>query len=209
MLGLSRPVVVTAALSWCALAAFGVRALYAYSTDAGAQLDAPALWPTTTLPHAQGRAELVMFVHPECPCSRASISELVDVVRAVPTTTELVVAFVDGSSAPPFGGAARSGEAGPFADEDRGALWDAVGAIPGIHRVVDRGGAEAQRFGARTSGHVVVYDAAGALRFQGGITGSRGHVGDNVGHRDVVAILNGNTETTRHAVFGCGLVDEQ
>ncbi len=75
----------------------------------------------------------------------------------------------------------------------------------GAARSIDLTG-EAARFGARTSGFVVVYDATGSLRYAGGITGSRGHAGDNVGRRTVERILAGESERDLdHPVFGCGL----
>ena len=47
------------------------------------------------------------------------------------------------------------------------------------------------RFGSATSGQTLLYDGDGALRFSGGITGSRSHAGDNAGRRSLVALLNG------------------
>ena len=65
---------------------------------------------------------------------------------------------------------------------------------------------EAHRFGARTSGDVVAYDAAGTLRFHGGITISRGHVGHNLGHVRVDAIVHGaDAGVAETPVFGCAL----
>jgi hypothetical protein len=66
-------------------------------------------------------------------------------------------------------------------------------------------GAEATRFAARTSGYVVAYDATGALRFAGGITGARGHVGANVGRDLLEAALADRRHATTHAVFGCAI----
>jgi hypothetical protein len=85
-------------------------------------------------------------------------------------------------------------------------LWRAAEGIPGAQPVADPGGAEAKRFHLRTSGHVLVYDAAGRLRFSGGITPARGHEGDNVGLAAIAAILEGAADAPRrHAVFGCAL----
>lgn len=68
----------------------------------------------------------------------------------------------------------------------------------------DRG--EARRFGARTSGFVVVYDAVGALRFSGGITVTRGHIGHNLGHVLVDELVHGlRNGTFQTPVFGCSL----
>jgi glyoxylase-like metal-dependent hydrolase (beta-lactamase superfamily II) len=87
------------------------------------------------------------------------------------------------------------------------ALARTVAAIPTVRVTVDAGGAMARRFGARTSGHAVLYDPAGKLVFTGGITGSRGHEGDNPGSEAVAsAVLSPSTphvDTTR--VYGCAL----
>jgi hypothetical protein len=68
----------------------------------------------------------------------------------------------------------------------------------------DRNGVEARRFGAGTSGHVVIYGGDGRLLFSGGITGARGHVGDNVGLERAIASLRADSPTcARSPVFGC------
>jgi hypothetical protein len=60
------------------------------------------------------------------------------------------------------------------------------------------GGREAALCKATTSGETVVYDAAGKLRFHGGITGARGHIGDNAGCSAIEVYANaGFTATTR------------
>jgi hypothetical protein len=49
-------------------------------------------------------------------------------------------------------------------------------------------------------------DNASIQRYTGGITGSRGHEGDNVGRQTVERIVAGSTDLDRaHAVFGCAL----
>lgn len=71
----------------------------------------------------------------------------------------------------------------------------------------DDGGLEAARFHASTSGTVLLYSAAGRLRFEGGVTESRGHVGDNFGLDELSAALNATTasESRSSQVFGCAL----
>jgi hypothetical protein len=72
----------------------------------------------------------------------------------------------------------------------------------------DDEGREHARFGVETSGHVLLYDAAGKLMFSGGITPSRGHSGDNTGRDAVVRLLrHGGVERTKTPVFGCSLKD--
>ena len=73
--------------------------------------------------------------------------------------------------------------------------------------VFDRVVAEARRFHASTSGQTLVYGASGHLTFAGGITGARGHEGDNPGRRAVTELLMGNTPAVVHtAVFGCSIL---
>jgi len=84
-------------------------------------------------------------------------------------------------------------------------LWQSAANIPGVSVVVDDG-AEALRFHAVTSGQTALYDVAGRLLFSGGITGSRGHAGDNAGRSAIVSLLNtGEAEQTETSVFGCDL----
>jgi hypothetical protein len=52
---------------------------------------------------------------------------------------------------------------------------------------------------------VVLYNAAGALLFSGGITAARGHEGDNAGREMVLAHLAANDAGRRAPVFGCPL----
>src|SRR5215472_11422328 len=93
---------------------------------------------------------------------------------------------------------------------DQTDLWSTAVAIPGVDVMRDRGGIEARRFGATTSGQVLLYDGAGRLMFRGGITSARGHEGDNVGRARIAALLAHSDATPRQSpVFGCPLVDDQ
>ncbi len=68
-------------------------------------------------------------------------------------------------------------------------------------------GDEARRFGAATSGHVMLYDAAGRLHFSGGITPARGHEGDSLGRDAVIDLIEAYRSAGRRCspVFGCPL----
>jgi len=81
-------------------------------------------------------------------------------------------------------------------------------AIPGVTVLSDVDGAEAARFGAETSGHTFVFDRDGRLLFNGGITASRGHSGDNAGESSIVSLINNGTSGwAKTLVFGCALKD--
>jgi glyoxylase-like metal-dependent hydrolase (beta-lactamase superfamily II) len=84
-------------------------------------------------------------------------------------------------------------------------------AIPGVRVLFDLEGKLTRRFGAETSGHTVVYDCDGKLLFSGGITGSRGHLGDNAGFDAVLKLVrkeSGPGEPRTTSVFGCGIFDQ-
>jgi hypothetical protein len=85
-------------------------------------------------------------------------------------------------------------------------LWRTAAAIPGVTVTDDHDGREARRFRAATSGYALLYDDLGGLRFSGGITGSRGHAGDNLGRSAVAGFLEDVLPADeRSPVFGCAL----
>jgi len=134
-----------------------------------------------------------MIAHPKCTCTKASLEELSEVMRRAPATRAYVLFVIP---------------EGVSSAWEHTELFDRARSIPGVEIVLDRGGVEATRFGAKVSGHVEVFDRAGVRRFSGGITGSRGHVGDNIGLDRVVALLRGAVPDADHShVFGCGLED--
>jgi len=80
--------------------------------------------------------------------------------------------------------------------------------IPEVTVLSDVDGAEAQRFGAETSGHTFLFDPSGRLLFNGGITASRGHSGDNAGESSIVSLINnGASGRANTLVFGCSLIE--
>jgi hypothetical protein len=91
-------------------------------------------------------------------------------------------------------------------DWEKSPLWHSAAAIPNVTAVRDDDGLEARRFGAATSGQSLLYDVNGRLLFSGGITGSRGHAGDNAGRTAILALLHHDTAAHDSAfVFGCSL----
>jgi hypothetical protein len=159
--------------------------MFRHETVAGRQLSAPPVWPAaTSLSRGTARFAIVMFVHPDCPCSRASLAELEKIAAGSRKNHSITIVF---SSA-------------------GGALWAQAGRLVGATLVVDASGREANRFGAMTSGHVVVYER-GTLRYAGGVTGSRGHAGVNGGRRAVQRILAAESDDSVYPVFGCALAE--
>jgi hypothetical protein len=133
-----------------------------------------------------------MLVHPQCSCTLASLDELNAIMNQVHDRATATVVFVRSDDV--AGGAV--GTAG----------WSQARRIPGVLVINDHTGTEAANFGALTSGQVVIYNPDGQLTFAGGITGSRGHEGDNLGRRQALAALDSSgPPRASHAVFGCSL----
>lgn len=179
-----------ACLVWLTCVVGGHAALWRYATHAGAVATIPRTWPTeSSLSRDPVRATLVAFVHPRCPCSSATISEL---GRILATAGQRVRASV--VLACPTAAAGRGNT--PLEAEAR-AL--------GVEVRKDAGVVEARRFGAVTSGAVVVYAPDGELLYGGGITQARGHVGENRGGNAVIAALTALAPAPTAPVFGCPL----
>jgi hypothetical protein len=166
-----------------------------YSNTAGQDGMAPVRWPAqSAIPRIAGKPTLVMFVHPHCPCTRASMSELAEVMaRCQKLVSAHVVFFHPGNS----------GEEWSHSD-----LWRAAEAIPGVSVQSDEDGREARLFHGETSGHTILYDGQGRLLFDGGITVARGHSGDNAGTDAIEAMLHGKTaQQAMTPVFGCPIFE--
>ena len=86
-------------------------------------------------------------------------------------------------------------------------LWNSAESIPNVGVLKDNGGVEANLFRADTSGYTVLYGPDGRLLYSGGITGARGHSGDNAGRAAVIALLQKTSIESHEAdVFGCPLI---
>src|ERR1700733_11527431 len=175
-----QAVIASAVALWVPTVAFGVNVLLKYSTTPGDAGTPPLDWPANLpIERGTGRAALVMFVHPQCPCSRASLGELAIIMAHTPRPVEATVFFF-----------LPAGEASAWARTD---LWRTAAAIPGVRVREDREAAVARSFGALTSGQTLLYNPNGRLLFRGGITGFRGHSGDNAGRSAILALLEMET----------------
>ncbi len=183
-------------LTWVASIAIGLFVVCAYSTTPGEAGVQQSLWPANcSLNLDQHRPTLLMFVHPRCPCSRASLSEL---ARTMAIAGEDISARVVFFAPDPETADWSGGELRPIAE-----------AIPSLEVVDDRDGQLAAQFGIATSGHVLVYQPGGELVFSGGLTVARGHEGESTGRRAILALLNGeNNSTHTYPVFGCPLIEQ-
>lgn len=170
-------------------AGFGV--MWRYERAPGPAASVPPRWPANApFALAQDRPTLILFAHPHCPCTRATIGELDHIVARCRERLHTVVYFL----ADP-----RRGDAWTRTD-----LWTSVARIPGVEIRTDPGAAIAASFGVWTSGHALLYAADGRLLFDGGITDARGHAGDNVGEESIGSwVLDGASKCVSTPVYGC------
>jgi hypothetical protein len=192
----SRILLLLACVTWLGLVGVGLRFAWGYENSPGRIGTPPTKWPTeSAIKRRPGMPTLVLFIHPHCPCSRATIGELAILMAHSQGLVNANAIFVK---------PAGFGEAWGKTD-----LWNSVTDIPRVSVTTDDNGIEARRFGSETSGQVVLYSAEGRLVFSGGITGSRGHSGDNDGRSAILSILaTGKAQRTETPVFGCSLVKD-
>jgi hypothetical protein len=182
-------------LAWFVASGCAMMVLINYAQTPGIPMRPVASWPAdTSLPRPQNHPALVMFVHPKCPCSRATIGELAMVMRHCAGLMSANVFFIRPSPVSP--------------GWEKTDLWKSASEIPGVTVHSDPDGVEARRFGAATSGAAMLYDTAGELVFSGGITAARGHSGDNTGRQAIIALIHNESPLVHETpVFGCGLFD--
>ncbi|MCY1030419.1 RedB protein [Corallococcus sp. BB11-1] len=190
----TRGWLVLAGALWLGGIGAGLFVLARYSATPGIAQAKVARWPEATrLTRQAGRPVLVMLAHPKCPCTRASVTELAELMAHAGGRADAFVLFLR-----------------PEGLEDgweQGELWRAAARIPGVTVLRDPGGLEAKHFGATTSGHVVLYGADGLLRFSGGITVARGHEGESPGRMALERVLREGGEGGDTPVYGCALED--
>jgi hypothetical protein len=178
---------------WLGGVTSGLWVVWAYENRPGTDGNAPHRWPTqSTLVPASDRPTLVFVAHPQCTCTRASVEELAEVLARAPKHPKTYVLFLRPSVFDP--------------GWEKTDLWRSAATLPNVTVLRDDDGVEARRFGGETSGQTLLYDSRGTLIFSGGITGSRGHTGDNAGETALVALLTGGqADRSGTSVFGCPL----
>ncbi len=184
-----------AGLVWIAILTTGFFSLAReeWTPVAGAAAQ-PTFPPHSALALAPDVPTLILFIHPHCPCTRASMHELAELMVGLPHKVAATVVFTLPEGVGPHW--------------EQGELWQEAATIPGVRVTTDRDGVEANRFGVKGSGHVLLYRPSGELVFSGGITPSRGHEGDNPGRSAVVGlVLRGHSPADHTPVFGCPLLE--
>lgn len=189
---LSRRARVGLALWACALVV-GFGALHRASSIPGEALAAPARWPASAaIPPDETRPTLLLFAHPHCPCTRATVRQLAT-LDALRGGAVRVVALLSGP-------AVDERAADSLAAHAAGALRASI--------VPDPSGEEARRFGATTSGHAILYSPRGDALFSGGVTPGRGHEGRSDSLDALArALRTASPSRDPFPVFGCPIFD--
>lgn len=182
-------------LCWLGVLCAGTVAMLSHAYAVVEAGPAPASLPPVGLTTEPGLPVVLMFIHPKCPCTRASIAELGRILAAHPerTVSAHVLVYSPG------------GKPDSWAEADN---WKAAEAISGVRVSHDRDGALAARFGAGASGHTLVYHPGGALLYSGGITAARGHMGPSVGGVNAGKALRGEVGIPSAPAFGCPIVGD-
>jgi hypothetical protein len=192
-----QAVIVAAVALWLPAVGYGITVMWSYATTPGQPAEPPRVWPTTAaIKHGRGHASLVMFAHPQCECTRASLGELAVLMAQANGQLDADVFFY-----------LPTGEESAWAKTE---LWRTASAIPGVRTFEDRDADMAKRFGVFTSGQALLYSSDGLLLFSGGITAFRGHSGDNAGRSAITALVRGELPPgsrlpVHTRVFGCSL----
>ncbi|WP_147446780.1 RedB protein [Corallococcus sp. CA047B] len=178
---------------WLAASALGTGLMWSHASAAGPAATPPSRLPELLAPvRGPGAWSLLVFLHPQCPCSRATLTELAKLTAHAGGRLATRVFVWAPSEAPP--------------DFVRSELWTRAQALPGVEVVADVDGTAARELGARTSGQVVLFSPEGEERFSGGITPARGHEGDSAGSLAIRALVGSQAPGSPAApVFGCAL----
>ena len=167
----------------------GVFFLMNYAGQAGAPVVSIGEWPSQSKLDHSKNFHLIMFLHPGCSCSKASLAELSRLMSEAPELSAQIVVM-------------KSPKLEKLFHEN--ALIKQAKIIPRTKIIYDQDGAEAHLFKAETSGLTHLYSQS-TLVFAGGLTMARGHEGESVGKQAILSFLKGKESHSKSLVFGCDI----
>src|SRR5262245_36753101 len=139
-------------VAWCCLAVLGWSVLLGHTYRPATSSGGVTSWPEgdtygASPCAAKGAFRIVVFAHPGCPCTRATLHKVDESLTRLPRTACVSVIFVTP-------GLKRTDICG----SDTLAF---ARRLPGVEVRLDDTGAEARRFGATVSGEVFAFDGRG------------------------------------------------
>ena len=181
---------------WAVSVGIGFVRLTDYASRPGKPANVSPRLPTGIFAESsKNLPKLVLFIHPQCPCSRSTLNELARLVANRQERAEIKVFFYKPID--------KSAE---WVETD---LWENAKRIPGVD-VATMSEEEIEKFGVVTSGQAILYDAGDEIVFSGGITPGRGHEGMSSGRREIENYLeNGKISIRETPVFGCLLTSKE
>ena len=187
----SGPFLTGLTVGWLLLVAAGFVALATYQYQAGEGSEQDTAWAESPLiRHDATQCQLLVFLHPRCACSLATLNELARIQAACKDrlAIQVVIYFPDGAAA----------------DWLQSPNVKLAQQIPDAQWTLDPNGVSARAFGVKTSGHSILLSPSGDLVFSGGITPSRAHEGDNLGRQAIERYVCLGEKTVDHSnVYGC------
>ncbi|MFT3746163.1 MAG: hypothetical protein QM785_17970 [Pyrinomonadaceae bacterium] len=181
---------------WVLTVLSGVGVYWQYENRPGIAAAAPLTWPAESrIPRVEGRPTLIIAAHPQCPCTRATLTELSRLMNDNQGSLDAFVLFVK--------------PAGASDGWNSGDAWEDAKKIAGVTVVHDELGSEAKIFDAHTSGQTMLFSSDGKLLFTGGITAGRGRRGVSAGESAISALLKGEKPVVNStSVYGCPLFND-
>jgi hypothetical protein len=137
-------------------------------------------------------SRIVLFAHPFCPCTKATLSELEESLSRLPANVAVAVVFVTVGLPP--------------AEVSASPLMAMARSLPHVTVKQDDAGHLACSYGATVSGETFFVDSRGRVLYHGGLTPARGHQGDATGQTLLEQVARGKREGPCAApIFGCSL----
>ncbi len=157
---------------------------------------AEAHWPSVTrIEHDNRHSSLLVFIHPRCQCSRS----IVDQVLSVTETAEVPIRATFVFYCP-------DGEPDEWVQNES---WSRLNDAGKYTLLVDRGGIEAERFNASSSGHCLLFDINRRLLFSGGLAAGKDGMPSPPALDALGTHLSGRREAvSAFPVVGCDLQEQ-
>lgn len=181
---------VAACAAWIAIALFGWNSLLRHTYQPAGVEEGATNWPDADRNPTSAAYTVVVFAHPLCPCTRATLNKLHESITRFPDDRRIEVIF-----------ATAGLDSADVADSFN---VRTARRLEGVEVRFDETGEIVRRFGATVSGEVFAFDREGRRVFHGGITTGRGHEGDSTSQREFERRICGRASDAFSApVYGC------
>ena len=179
--------------AWLTAILLGMSGMLAHRYASGA-IAINSAWPLQSkLSLHPSERTLLVFLHPQCPCAAATVEEISRMLAKAGQQADLQLVV--------------------FRPENQSQEWSETPTIQraqllGASRCWDDvNGRIASQFHVSTSGQVLLFETDGRLLFNGGVTDSRGHQGDNPNADALIQLLMQSSQNMQQTVvrdvFGC------